>query len=331
MIFFRRKAKNRRLGRERVLDVKLSSSQVRASRLRMAGLALGLLFGTILSFFLVWRSGQWVLNRLVYENNAFAIETIDVQTDGVMAVDQLRRFSGVKIGENLLALDLGRVKRDVELVTVVRSAVVERILPHTLRLRVMEREPLAEAAIYPPSGGSNQPPQMNNFLQIDGDGYVILPVDPRQRAVPAETNEVLPLITGINPALLIPGRQVGLAQVDAALDLIQAFERSPMAGLVDLQRVDISSLGVLQVTTAQGSAITFSIAAGDQQARAQEFEKEMRRWHAIFDQLQKKGKAIATLDLSVPTNIPARWVDASTVPVPAPRNKNPQHNRKKNV
>jgi cell division septal protein FtsQ len=331
MSFFRRKARNRRLGHERVLDVKMRTGQGRASRLRMVALALGLIFTTILGFFLVWRSGQWALNRLIYENNAFAIQTIDVQTDGVMAVDQLRRWSGVKVGENLLALDLGRVKRDLEMVSLIRSVAVERILPHTLRLRVMEREPLAQAAIYPASGRTNATPQMNNFLQLDRDGFVISPVDPRQRAVPAETNEVLPLITGINPAELIPGRPVGMLQARAALDLIQAFDRSPMSGLVDLQRIDISSPGVLQVTTAQGSEITFLIVMTDQQARADEFDKEMRRWHAIFDQLQKKGKAIVTLDLSVPTNIPARWVEASTMPAPAPRNKNPQHNRKKNV
>ena len=81
MSFFRRKARNRRLGHERVLDVKMRTGQGRASRLRMVALALGLIFATILSFYLVWRSGQWALNRLIYENNAFAIQTIDVQTD----------------------------------------------------------------------------------------------------------------------------------------------------------------------------------------------------------------------------------------------------------
>jgi hypothetical protein len=331
MWFFRKKAKNRRLGNERVLDVKLRSDQMRASRLRIVALAMVLIFSTVFSFYLVWRTGEWALNRLIYQNNAFAIQTIDVQTDGVMAVDQLRRWSGVKMGENLLALDLGRVKRDLEMVTLIRSVAVERILPHTLRLRVMERAPLAQAPVYPASGRTNMAPQMNNFLQIDREGYVILPVDPRQRAVPAETNDFLPLITGINPTDLIPGRPLGMAPAQAALELIQAFDRSQMSGLVDLQRVDISSPGVLQVTTAQGSEIIFLIAAGDSQARAQEFDKEMRRWHAVFDELQKKGKAIASLDLSVPTNIPARWVDASTVPPPAPKNKNIQHNRKKNV
>jgi cell division septal protein FtsQ len=53
------------------------------------------------------------------------------------------RWSGVREGENLLGLDLARVKRDLELVPLIRSAAVERVPPNTLRIRVSEREPLA--------------------------------------------------------------------------------------------------------------------------------------------------------------------------------------------
>src|SRR5581483_9802494 len=113
--WFNRKPKNRRLGREHVLDVKLRSDQVRATRMRLAAIAMGLLFATVFGFYLVWRAGEWALNRLVYENKAFAVQEIQVQTDGVIAEDQLRRWAGVKPGENLLALDLGRVKRNVEM------------------------------------------------------------------------------------------------------------------------------------------------------------------------------------------------------------------------
>ncbi len=45
----------------------------------------------------------------------------------------------------------------------------------------------------------------------------------------------------------------------------------------------------------------------------------------------KIGKAIATLDLSVPNNIPAVLVDAGPAPPASPRTKTPQHIRKKNV
>src|SRR5258706_14764987 len=136
MKWFGRKPKNRRLGSEHVLDVKLRSDEVRATRMRYAGIGLGLAFVTVFCFYAVWRAGSWALYRLVYENDAFAVQEIEVQTDGVIAPDALRRWAGVKPGENLLALDLARVKRDLELVSRVRSVAVERLLPHTLRLRV---------------------------------------------------------------------------------------------------------------------------------------------------------------------------------------------------
>ena len=97
--------------------------------------------------YLAYRAGEWALNRFVYENKAFAIKEIDVQTDGVIAVDQLHRWAGVRAGENLLALDLARVKRDLEMIPLVQFVSVERILPHTLRICITEREPVAQATV----------------------------------------------------------------------------------------------------------------------------------------------------------------------------------------
>ena len=135
-MWFKRKPKNRRLGREQVLDVKLRSSQVRAARTRIGAIGLGAVFATVFGLYLLYRTGEWVLSRCVYENKAFAIQEIDVQTDGIISVDQLRRWAGVKPEENLLALDLARVKRDLELVPLVQSVSVERILPRTLHIRI---------------------------------------------------------------------------------------------------------------------------------------------------------------------------------------------------
>ena len=73
-----------------------------------------------------------------------------MQTDGVISVDQLRRWAGVKPEENLLALDLARVKRDLEMVPLVQSVSVERILPRTLRIRITEREPIAQVNVPRP-------------------------------------------------------------------------------------------------------------------------------------------------------------------------------------
>ncbi|HWY75506.1 MAG TPA: FtsQ-type POTRA domain-containing protein [Verrucomicrobiae bacterium] len=320
MKWFRRKPRNRRLGSERVLDVKLRSDQIRATRMRYAAIGLGLAFATIICFYLVWHGSEWALNQLVYENNAFAIQEIDVHTDGVIAPDALRRWSGIKPGQNLFALDLARIKRDLELVSLVRSVAVERVLPHTLRLRVTEREPLAE--IYVPQVRADGGYEMNLY-HLDREGFVMSLLDPRQRGVPAnDSDDILPVLTGINPSLMTPGRRVDSPQVRSALKLLDAFDHSPMSGLLDFRKVDVSSPEILVATTSQGAEITFAI---------EDLDRQLRRWREIYDQGLKISKAVATLDLSVPNNIPATWADPSTLPPVTPKAKNQQHTRKRNV
>ena len=112
-MWFRRKQKNRRLNRGRVLDVRLRSEQVRATRTRLALMAISVPAVTVFGLYLLWRTGEWALDKFVYENAEFAIQRVDVQTDGVIKPDQLRNWSGVKPGENLIALDLASVKRNL--------------------------------------------------------------------------------------------------------------------------------------------------------------------------------------------------------------------------
>ncbi len=303
IMWFRKRTKNRRLSREQVLDVKLRSSHVRAARTRLAAVTLAVVFGTVFGLYLVWRAGEWTLDKLVYQNSSFAIREIKIQTDGVIAVDQLQRWSGVKPGENLFALDLSQVRRNLQLVPLIQSVSVERILPRTLRISITEREPVAQIDVpgLRPGGGV-----VVHVFQVDADGFVMLPLDPRQRALSLnEQTDRLPAISGLNPAQLQPGRRIDSPQLQAALNLIGAFQCSPMAGLVNLQRIDVSAPEVLTAMTDQGSEITFS---------TQNLDQQLRRWREIYDVGQRMNRAIATLNLAVPNNIPARWTEASALP-----------------
>ena len=242
-MWFKREQKNRRLHRIHVLDVKLRSDQVRSTRVRLVAMAGLLLAGTFLSLYLFWRVGAWTLDTFVYSNADFAIQQIDVQTDGVIAPEQLRRWSGVKPQANLIGLDLAAVKRNHELVSVIDSVSVERVLPRTLKIRVTERDPIAQVNVAwaDAAGGITV-----HIFQLDADGVVMQPLDPRLCVVPlAQMNSQLPVIVGLNSFQLQPGRRMELPQVQAALRLVSAFEHSPMAGLVDLRRVDVSAPGVV--------------------------------------------------------------------------------------
>src|SRR6201999_2384226 len=96
---------------------------------------------------------------------------------------------------------------------------------------------IAQVAVPHPTPGGGLDLKV---FQIDDKGYVMLPLDPRQRAVPpTQADDQSPLILGINASELQPGRRLDSAQVQAALKWIGVFESSSMANLVDLKKIDV--------------------------------------------------------------------------------------------
>lgn len=317
----RRKQVNRRLGRVHVLDVKLRSDQIRQSRMRWGVLAMGVALGTGFGLYVLWRAGDWALNQMVYQNPAFAIRAVEVQTDGVIAEAELRRWANVKSGENLLALDLVRVKRDLERIPFIATVSVERILPKTLRVRVTEREAVAQIGV-PQSGGEGGGVGARVF-HLDLEGFVMPPMAPRQRATAGGLlDDSLPMLTLTNLTNLQPGRRVDSAPVAAGLRLISHFAASPMAGLVDLRRIDVSAPDVLVVTTGQGSEVTFAL---------NDLDRQLRRWREIYDKVPQVKSNRVALDLAVSNNIPMRLLGANSLPTPVPKLPKPLRSKKKNV
>jgi cell division septal protein FtsQ len=318
--WLKRKPANRRAPeRDHGLDVKLRTSQTRAARMRIFGMGLLVVFTLTVTGLVLWRGGQWMLDGLIYENDAFAIQQIEVQTDGVLTPEAIRVWARVKTGENLMALDLMRVKRDLEMQPPIQFVAVERVLPHTLKLTVNEREPIAQTIVtlVHPDGASEQA-----VYDFDEDGYVLKPLDPRWRTAPPPANERLPILAGVPGAEPQPGKQVTSPQIRAALALVCAFDHSPMTGMVEIERIDVSEPEILKVTTSQKAEITFSLA---------NFEMQLRRWRLIYDQYQKWGKAIATLDLSISNNLPVHWVATASVPPVAPHALKPSRPKRKHV
>jgi len=186
-------------------------------------------------------------------------------------------------------------------------------------VRVTEREPVARVEM--PQLG----PRGVEFVRyhLDQSGYVILFKDLAPFLTPvARTNDNLPVLIGINGAQLTPGRAVNSQTVKSALRLITEFDNSPMAGLADLETIDVSNAALLQVTTEQGSQVIFGLGR---------LEEQLRRWRLVHDFGRRNGRAILTLDLSITNNSPALWLEASAVPSNPPNVKQPSRNRKKHV
>lgn len=306
MIFSTKDTKvNRRLRRRHVLDVKLSSHQRRGTRMRQGMLGLMALLSVIVGVLLAWKGGDWALRTFVYENPAFAIHNLEVHTDGIIATDQIRHWAGVRLQDNLLALDIARVKRDLELAPMIRVVAVERVLPHTLRIRVTEREPIAQCHFAAAS-----PEDEPRVFFLDSLAAVMLPVPPHQRSSPVANDPPLPRLSGVPVNELRPGKQVNAPPVVAALQWIEAFDQSAMADLVTVQDLDVSIPNLLLVKTLEGSAVTFGF--GEPAA-------QIGRWRQVHDYASRGARAVASLDLSVTNNIPVTWMEVAAVPPPLPK------------
>jgi cell division septal protein FtsQ len=315
-MWFRRRSANRRFARKHILDVKLRSSQRRHLRVRRITVTIACVLLAAIGGFGIWRGGELALRRLLYENPAFATHHLEVETDGVIAREQLRRWAGVKLEDNLLALDLERVKRDLELVPVIQSAAVERVLPNTLRIRVIEREPVAR--FYYPILRASGIVERGTCL-VDAHGMVMYPLEPHQRSVPtATTNDALPVLVGMPAQETRPGRRIESLQVRAAIQLITEFERSSMAEITDIKEIDVSMPGTLQVLSSHGTELLVGLGESSQ---------ALRRWRAVYDHVHRFGKRVAWIDLSVSNNVPARFADATLSPPVPPKVNKPSRKR----
>lgn len=310
---FTRKTVNRRVERRHGLQVRVRTDVARAQTARRVGRVFFSVGGTLLALLIFWRGGEWVLQNIFFDDQSYALRKIEIQTDGLLTTDEIQRRAGVKPGQNLINLDLARIKRELERVPMIRSVTLERALPGTLRLRVTERLPVAESQLTRtrPDGSV----QFTTY-RLDAEGMVMPLTDPRQPP-PGTAPVQYPLILGLDPAELVPGQKVRSHPARAALRLVAAFEESAMLGVDDLQRVEVVSPDILQVSTYLGAQVTFATV---------NLERQLARWRVVFDFGQSRQLHLAALDLAVTNNVPARWLDASTVP-PPPREPRPARTR----
>ena len=304
---FRAKRRNSKSGRKKLLSVKVQSQQAKRERLRWLRSLLALAAAIVGIIAVCWQGGAFALNRLVYENESFSVSQLDYRTDGIIIVDQLKQWGGVSSGDNLLKLDLLRIKRDIELAPRVKAASVERFLPDTLQVRVAERVPMAQVWAWQRDGAG-----VTDYdcvrVQLDETGHVMSPIDGYSVVEPEKQAEwSLPVVSGIELKklkALYPGRPAGLPKLQAALGLIGEFRRSALAGVVDLRVIDLSQPRILRVTTGDGGQVDLST---DRLAR------QLNRWARIRAHGQKFGLAIEPVDLSVTNNVPVRWMLSPTI------------------
>jgi cell division protein FtsQ len=319
-MWFRNPFNKRNAKKDLVLDVKVSSDKTRSARLRILLSALSVSAAVLVTFASLWAAGQWVVRRMAFESDDFTLRTFDVSTDGIIPLEQLRVWAGIKTGDNLLNVDLSTIKRNLELIPLIKDASVERLFPKTLKLRITEREPIVQTRVLAPKAGNTY--DIAVFC-LDEEGAVMPSLGQAlSGAVPGFSPDLLPFITGLNQAELYPGNRIQSPQVDAALRLIIMFNDSPMAGVADIASIDVADPEVMLVTTGQGAEAILGI---------DNLEAQLRRWRLVCAHAARIGKSVAGIDLSVTNNLPVKWAEVAGAPPAPPKTRKPSHYRKKHV
>jgi len=314
------KPKNRRAGRGSVLEVKMRSQPARRARRHRVVFALLLAIVAVMGVALGQRGWDWARQRML-DSRLFALTNLEITTDGIwLKPEQIRQWIGIREGDNLLLVDMTQVRRELELIPQVESVSVERVLPHVLRIAVAERDPVLRIQAIQSEGAAGLAPAV---FYLDRGGVVMPPLPmPRASSSVVQSFEELPILQGLSPADLRPGVALESRSVYAALELLAAFESSPLASQVQLRVIDIASPEVLRVVTGAGAEITLS---------HERVASDLERWRLVHEAGQRLAKAVASLDLAVTNHCPVLWLEAAAVPPLKPKPSKPPRLRRKHV
>ncbi|MCS6926675.1 MAG: FtsQ-type POTRA domain-containing protein [Candidatus Binatia bacterium] len=135
----------------------------------------------------------------------FAVEEIEVRSDGRFTVEQIRAWSGVERGMSLWSIDPAQVEARLRAQPWVRSATVRREFPHRVLITVHTRRPLAIIVRQP-------------FTYVDDTGSYFVPADALEEAD-------LPYVSGLEQLPLdTPEAQRILATVVHLLSLARWWQ-----------------------------------------------------------------------------------------------------------
>ena len=292
---FLERPRNRFLKHElRTINAK-QRARVRAERrTRIAGLALLVVALLAAGGWAAWAGTRGLVRRLFAENDAFQIRELVVESTGeVLKPEAVVAYLRLQRGQNLLGVDIARLRRDLEILPVVERAEIGRELPCRLVIRITERTPVASLVA---GAGPTR-------YQVDARGVVMdLLSMHRLSAIQRKTLEEIPVITGAAVADMKIGRPVISREIYHALALFQRTDRGdPVTGL-EIGSIDVSRHGFLAVTTADGCRARLAIADLDQQ---------LRRWAAVLNDARARSLRVATIDLSMGRDVPVTFAAAT--------------------
>ncbi len=184
-------------------------------------------------------------SRLLDATAVLGFRVADIQVVGGETTDRATILDalGARIGTPILAVDPIRAKQKLESLAWVRSAVIERRLPDTLYVRLVEREPLA---LWQHGGRIDLIDRTGTVIPVGRlDRFAKLPMVVGKDAA-SHASGLLKMLASepdlaahVTAAVRVGGRRWNL-RLDKAIDVLLPAE-DPAAAWADLARLERSS------------------------------------------------------------------------------------------
>jgi cell division protein FtsQ len=225
------------------------------------GAALGFSAGVALAFCYGYRWAQ--------VSPQFEVRDVTVFGNQHAVKGELLRLAQLSDGLNILTLDVVQIEKNLQSHPWVKSAVVERRLPSTVRIEIAEHEAVATLAL-------------GDLYLVNSDGV------PFKRAQAAEAID-LPLITGIGREALSKRneRENTLAEVRRALAVMASYQKDEQSKERPLSEVHLSALGL---TLVMQNGLEVCVADGD-------FSAQWKRLKRVLKELERRKMVAEVIHL----------------------------------
>jgi cell division septal protein FtsQ len=227
--------------------------------------------------------------RFFFQNPDYQLTTIEIQTDGNLQREQILNVADLREGENIFAVNLGRVRDRLQQLPQIDEVEVVRKLPGEIDIQVSERKPIAwisgEKELVDPFASEHA------FL-VDERGVLMK----EKQLLPEYLG--LPLILGCSSEALEAGKTVESFEAKSALELLRLSTQSFMQTRFQIREIDVSKGYCLLVTDKTHTRVTFGF---------DDISTQLRRLEQFLVYADDTKQEIATANLLVRRNIPVTF------------------------
>lgn len=162
---------------------------------------------------------------LLRDAEYFRVQMVEVSGLTTLTRDEVFYLLGITPETTLWQLDLPRMGARLMRHPYIRTVILHRVFPHTLRVTVQERTPYIALSAE------------NQRMLVDYEGVVLRVYQPEQ-------DPHVPNILLTQPQVLEPGMRVRQHDVQRAFELLQAYRTSPLAATLRVVSIAMQPSGM---------------------------------------------------------------------------------------